>query len=528
MADATWVDAMSLDDLAAKGKAVVKLGGKQILLWRQGEKIHACNNRCPHEGYPLSEGTMSDGCILTCNWHNWKFDLESGETLVGGDHLRRYPVRLAGELIQVDVTDPPPETIRDRAIAGLKEAFEEHDYERIAREIARYEMAEGNPLDCVVRALEWAKDRTEGGTTHAQAAAPDWLLLRRSLGTESPDRMVPVLEVIGHLSWDARQELGPFPFAEGVAESFNSEAFEEAIEAEREAEAVRLVRRGLMDGGAEVVRPALRRASLRHYQSFGHSPIYAEKTYELMDHLGPQSYEPLVLPLVRALCMGQREDLIPEFRAYQPAIENWDGRGTDVPTARDFRGAGVRKCLQMISSASGRIPELVDVLFEASADAMLHYDPQFRVHTDKQIQHNVDWLDFTHALTHLNASIKICRDQPELWPNALLQTGCFLGRNTAFIDWDKSQAQWAVGEPEPLLDAVLDGMLDHGEPVYIFPAHTLKVATALREEHEARPNAPWIPTALAALNRYVHEPIKRKHSLRTVKQAMSFVQAQGG
>jgi nitrite reductase/ring-hydroxylating ferredoxin subunit len=48
--------------------------------------------RCPHEGYPLAAGQVSPGdCVLTCNWHNWKFRLDTGECLIGGDHVRGYP-----------------------------------------------------------------------------------------------------------------------------------------------------------------------------------------------------------------------------------------------------------------------------------------------------------------------------------------------------------------------------------------------------------------------------------------------------
>ena len=64
---------MSLAELAEKGKAVVRHDGRQILLVHGADGIFACVNRCPHEGYPLSEGTLTDGCVLTCNWHNWKF-----------------------------------------------------------------------------------------------------------------------------------------------------------------------------------------------------------------------------------------------------------------------------------------------------------------------------------------------------------------------------------------------------------------------------------------------------------------------
>ena len=72
-------------ELHTKGRKVVRRDGKQILLIEAGERVFAIANRCPHEGYPLSEGTLSSDCLLTCNWHNWKFDLGTGETLVGRD-----------------------------------------------------------------------------------------------------------------------------------------------------------------------------------------------------------------------------------------------------------------------------------------------------------------------------------------------------------------------------------------------------------------------------------------------------------
>ncbi len=81
-----FVAVADLAKLRARGAMVVKRGKKQIVLFASGPAVYACNNRCPHEGYPLSEGTLSAGtrgrvCLLTCNWHNWKFDLESGQTL---------------------------------------------------------------------------------------------------------------------------------------------------------------------------------------------------------------------------------------------------------------------------------------------------------------------------------------------------------------------------------------------------------------------------------------------------------------
>ena len=42
---------------------------------------------------------------------------------------------------------------------------------------------------------------------------------------------------------------------------------------------------------------------------------------------------------------------------------------------------------------------------------MLHYDARYREYTDKPVQQNVDWLDFTHALTHLISARQICSRQ---------------------------------------------------------------------------------------------------------------------
>ncbi|MBM3586052.1 MAG: Rieske 2Fe-2S domain-containing protein [Alphaproteobacteria bacterium] len=47
---ATWHKAMDAAALAAKGRAVVRVGGKQIALFHREGAPLACKNRCPHEG----------------------------------------------------------------------------------------------------------------------------------------------------------------------------------------------------------------------------------------------------------------------------------------------------------------------------------------------------------------------------------------------------------------------------------------------------------------------------------------------
>ena len=58
-------------------------------------------------------------------------------------------------------------------------------------------------------------------------------------------------------------------------------------------------------------------------------------------------------------------------------------------------------------------------------------------------------------------------------------------RNAKFIDWEQDTSAWSVAEDDTLIEDVLASMLDHGEPLYIFPAHTLKLATAGQATGEA-------------------------------------------
>ncbi len=255
----------SLAALRKCGVMVVKAGGKQIALFHSDAGVHACNNRCPHEGYPLAEGVLTDGCILTCNWHNWKFDLERGETLVGGDALRCYPVVVRGDDIWLDLTDPPPAEVAARALSALREAMSDMAYDRMAREIARLRKAGADPADALRAAVRWTFDRFEYGATHAHAAAADWLTLgHRRYATDPAAKLVPVVETVAHLAWDSLREPA-YPFTSAVR-NFDADAFVAAVDREDEESAVAMIRGALAAGMSYAdVEPALARAALAHY-----------------------------------------------------------------------------------------------------------------------------------------------------------------------------------------------------------------------------------------------------------------------
>lgn len=519
-----WFDAGLHSELQTKGRRVVKAGRKQILLIEDGGRVFACNNRCPHEGYPLSEGTLGPACTLTCNWHNWKFDLANGETLVGGDRLRQYPTELRDGRIWVDISDPPAEARQARALHNLEEASDDNDFERMAREVARYIKADGDPLEPLRRMVARSSNRFEYGMTHAYAAAPDWLSLHESAATEE-QRLTALVEPIAHIAWDTLREQ-EYPFTDAKT-AWDEAAFACAVEAEDEAGAITLVN-GALSGGRESLASlerAFARAALAHYQDFGHSAIYVRKAFELIGQLGGAVAAPVLHALTRSIIYATREDRIPEFRHYGKALAAWSTSGKPC-AANELVGLSVNAALDRVAALPGDNEAKYRLLLEANALAMLRYDASVNLHTTKPISHNIGWLDFTHSLTFANAVRQHCTAQPELWPQALLQLACFLGRNAPFLlpepDWS-----WEVKDPGRFFSQERTALYDHGLRDPIFACHRVKVLAAVAEEVAWAGEGDLANAVLAATNRYLNSPMKAHHGLRAAHQALSFVEAEG-
>ena len=70
----------SFDDLQRDGRLLTKVGSLPVLVvWHDG-RAFAIEDRCPHLGFPLHQGTVEAG-LVTCHWHHARFDLVSGCTL---------------------------------------------------------------------------------------------------------------------------------------------------------------------------------------------------------------------------------------------------------------------------------------------------------------------------------------------------------------------------------------------------------------------------------------------------------------
>jgi nitrite reductase/ring-hydroxylating ferredoxin subunit len=520
-----WERAAKLADLERKRRLVARVGKKQIALFAAEDGVLACNNRCPHEGYPLSEGTLDGACVLTCNWHNWKFDLHDGANLLGGDRLRTYPVELRDGEIWVETSDPPAEERRRAIRASLRDAFEDNEYDRMAREVARYAEAGGDLVELVATAIGWSYDRLEFGWTHAYAGAADWLAIHDEPGRTAEQRLIAVLEILGYIADTVLRE-PTYPYAD-ENRPYEEAAFLAAIERQDEAAAMALLNGALDSGlGFVALERAFSAAALAHYNDFGHSLIYTRACGRLIRRLGPDVERPLLQSLLRGIVYATREDLIPEFRRYAAALAGFgEGGMADLDGLAD---ANVDRALDLVAAAGGMAPEaLYQRLLDVNAQRLLEFDLAFDMRTDRPVAENASWLDVTHAVTFGSAARHQCAKFPELWPKALLQLACFAGRNVGFVDRRQKLTGWRVPDAERFFSGALDRLFDHGVDGYIVAIHLVKTVMAAREEVRSGAAGDAAPMLVAAANRYFHTPLKEKHVRRTVRQALDFVGREG-
>lgn len=94
------IDACGATEIALRRALVVRgPGGEAIAVFRVAEGegascFRAVSNVCAHQGGPLGEGKIVDGCV-TCPWHGFQFDPDTGRAPAPyTDRVATYEVRV--------------------------------------------------------------------------------------------------------------------------------------------------------------------------------------------------------------------------------------------------------------------------------------------------------------------------------------------------------------------------------------------------------------------------------------------------
>lgn len=89
-------------------RKLVRVGGVDVAVFRQGGRFYALNNACPHRQGPLSRGTVetaadASGCFVRCPMHGWRFHLETGDSHGRPANVTVYALDQRGEELYIEI-----------------------------------------------------------------------------------------------------------------------------------------------------------------------------------------------------------------------------------------------------------------------------------------------------------------------------------------------------------------------------------------------------------------------------------------
>ena len=101
-----------VDELREGERLLVDVDGRTIGVFNAGGRFYALLNRCPHQGGELCRGDLFRALessrpgeykyvegkyLIACPWHNWEFDLETGQSFFdpARTRVRAYRVEVA-------------------------------------------------------------------------------------------------------------------------------------------------------------------------------------------------------------------------------------------------------------------------------------------------------------------------------------------------------------------------------------------------------------------------------------------------
>jgi thiamine pyrophosphate-dependent acetolactate synthase large subunit-like protein/nitrite reductase/ring-hydroxylating ferredoxin subunit len=110
-----WFRVADVDEIPEGRVKTVTAGHRSLALTHYDGKYGALDNRCPHQGGPLGEGSIENG-LLRCPWHGWDYCPHSGKAPGFDDGVEAFEVNIRDDGVWVGV---PPEPEAERTVGDL-------------------------------------------------------------------------------------------------------------------------------------------------------------------------------------------------------------------------------------------------------------------------------------------------------------------------------------------------------------------------------------------------------------------------
>ena len=472
------VSVAPIDELERDGTMVVQADGRAVaLFFREGE-VHAVDNRCPHMGFPLSQGTVEDG-ILTCHWHHARFELEEGDTFDPfADDVQTFPTEVRDGTVYLDPNPPsdvpPAVRWRNRLADGLHENLGLVMAKAI---VGLDEAGDGfrTPIETAVdfgtkhRAAGWGRGLTTMGCVanlHSQVGGRD---TRRAMFTgvrEVAD------ECAGEPPRFQQYAFGNRSLSKDRLKSW----FRETVEVRDDDGAERCLLTAVDRLGPADVADVLFTAATDHlYLNAGHTLDFLNKAFETLDHIGWERADAVLAATVNQLTDATRSEELSSWRQPVDVAELCFDAHDALP---DLVAAGANEewtppegfVETLLSDDPREIMGAVTDAIERGATQEQLADMVARAATRRIVYFGTsnefsDWNTVHHTFTYANAVHRATRrtDATELY------RGCFDGAVSVYLDRFLNQPRApapeptdSTREPETVREELLGAFDEHG------------------------------------------------------------------
>ena len=307
----------SVDEVRARGCAVVTGGGHAIAVFAHGDGFAAVDNRCPHMGFPLDRGTLQGG-ILTCHWHHARFDLASGGAFDPfSDDVRAFPVTVSDGQVWIDPSPPEPDPVR-RWSGRLRDGMEHNLRLVIAKSVLGLAASPADYRAVLAIGADFGttySDRGWGqGLTMMTCSAN---ILERLHPEDRPRALYQgVRQVAAECAGrPPRFPVDPLPTSEARPEVLK-EWFRKFIEVRDDEGAERCLRTAIDLGASQrqVADMVFAAATDHLYLDGGHVVDFCNKAFELLDHVGWEHAGQVLTSLVHGMASARRSEELNSWR----------------------------------------------------------------------------------------------------------------------------------------------------------------------------------------------------------------------
>ncbi|MDE0301357.1 MAG: Rieske (2Fe-2S) protein [Candidatus Poribacteria bacterium] len=318
------------------------VNGTHLAVFRYGEKFFALDNRCPHMGYPMSEGSVRDG-VLICHWHHWEFDLKSGGCFLAfGDDLKAFPVELQDDgNLYVGLARGEKEAAQRRVIDRGKRALERGLKDRssffIAKAVTALNDAGATPQEIIQQGLYYGANKSSDGWSSGVAI----LTLAANLWNEVDDRdhnlflVHGLTQISNRTTGSSRPYRAPFPRTDDEHDLTTLKRWFRYFVDKRHSGAAERILLTLRDRGHDksvIADFVFTAATDFYFTGDGHALDFANKMFEALDYVEWDGAHEMLRPIVVDLVSRTRHEETSRWADAVPVLEPVFERLDDIWT----------------------------------------------------------------------------------------------------------------------------------------------------------------------------------------------------